>query len=57
MKKKTYLLVNGIVGGVSAIASAIVAYFNPAYTPAIIASIAIITTAVSEITALFVKEV
>lgn len=56
MKKKTYLLVNGIVGGVSAIASAIVAYINPAYTPAIVASIAIVTTAVSEITALFVRE-
>lgn len=56
MKKKTYLLVNGIVGGVNTIVSATVAYFNPAYTPAIIASAAIVTTAVSEITALFVKE-
>lgn len=55
MSKKVYALVKGIIGGVSTIASTIVAFINPAYCVAIIASIGILATAVDEILAQFVK--
>lgn len=56
MKRRTYNLIVGITGGVSAIAVACVTFFNPAYATAINASIAIGQTAVCEICAQFVKE-
>lgn len=56
MSKKMYQLVSGVIGGVCAIASAVVAYVNPSYTPAIIASIGIAQTAIIEVCALFVKD-
>lgn len=56
MKKKTYELIVGVTGGVATIASAVVAYMQPAYTVQIIAAIGIVSTAVSEACALFIKE-
>lgn len=56
MKKKTFNLISGIVGGVEAVAVALVTFFNPNYAAAINASIVIAGTAVTEICALFVKE-
>lgn len=56
MSKKMFNLVVGVTGGVSAIASAVVAYFQPSYTPAIVGSIGIAETAIVEICNLFVKE-
>lgn len=55
MQKKTFNLVVGISGGVAAIASAVVAFINPSYTPAIVGAIGIAETAVVEICNLFVK--
>lgn len=55
MKKKTYNLVVGVAGGVAAIGSAVVAYVQPAYTAAIVASIGIVETAVVEVCSLFVS--
>lgn len=55
MSKKVFNLVTAIVGGVSSIASALVAYFEPAYTPAIVGGIGIASTAILEICSLFVK--
>lgn len=56
MKKRTYNLVVGIVGGLSTIAIAVVTFFNPAYATAINTSIGIGATAVVEICSQFVKE-
>ncbi len=56
MSKKTYSLVIGCVGGVCAIASALVTFFQPAYASAIVASIAVANTAVNEICTLFLKK-
>ncbi|MBQ9239455.1 MAG: hypothetical protein IJ191_09145 [Treponema sp.] len=56
MKKKTYVLISSCTSGAATIASAIVAYAQPAYTPAIIAAIGVGTAAVNEICALFVKD-
>lgn len=56
MSKKTYTLVTSILGGVSAIASAVVAYVQPSYAAAIVASIGIADTALVEILNQFVKE-
>jgi hypothetical protein len=56
MSKKTFNLVVGISGGIAAIASAVVAYAEPAFTPAIIGSIGIAETATTEICSLFVKD-
>lgn len=56
MSKKVFNLVIGIVGGISAIGSAIVTYFNPEYAVQIVASIGIGATAINEICSLFVKE-
>lgn len=56
MSKKTYNLVIGIVGGVAAIASAIVTFCVPGGTGAlIVGAIGIGSTAVCEICNLFVK--
>ena len=54
MSKKLYALINGIVDGVAVITSAVVAYVNPAYTPAIVAAIGIGASAINEICLLFV---
>lgn len=57
MSKKTYNLVIGIVGGVAAIASAVVTYAVASPLNAVIvASVGIATTAICEICNLFVKE-
>ena len=56
MSKKTYNLVIGVLGGLCAVASAVVAYMSIENSPLIIASIGIGQTAVSEICSLFVKE-
>ena len=56
MSKKVFNLIVGITGGIATIASALVAFFNPAYEPAIIASIGVVETAIVEICTKFVKE-
>ena len=56
MSKKVFNLVVGITGGIATIASALVAFFDPAYEPAIIASIGVLETAIVEICSKFVKE-
>lgn len=56
MSKKTFNLVVGISGGVATIASAIVAFLDPAYESAIVASIGVVETAIVEICSKFVKE-
>ena len=56
MSKKVFNLVVGVTGGLCAIASAIVAFVQPPYTPAIIASIPILETAIVEICSKFTKE-
>lgn len=56
MSKKLYMLIQGVIGGAAAIASAVVTYFNPAYAAAIVAGIGIGSTAVIEICGLFVNE-
>lgn len=55
MSKKLFNLIVGISGGVAAIASALVTYFDPSYAPAIVGGIGIAETAVVEICNLFVK--
>jgi hypothetical protein len=55
MSKKTFNLVTGIVGGVQAIAVAIVTYTSPEYATAINSSIVVIGTAVIEACSQFVK--
>jgi hypothetical protein len=56
MSKKVYNLVIGIVGGISAIAIAVVTFINPSYAECINASIVIGSTAISEICSQFVKQ-
>lgn len=55
MSKKTFQLVSAIVGGVQAIAVAVVSYVNPEYSAAINGAIVIVGTAVIEACAQFVK--
>jgi len=55
MSKKTFQLVSGIVGGVQAIAVAVVTYTSPEYATAINSAIVIIGTAVIEACSQFVK--
>ena len=55
MSKKMYNQVVGITGGVAAIASAVVTYFNPEYAVQTVAAIGVGSTAVTEICSLFVK--
>lgn len=54
MTKKMYALVSGILGGVAAIAEAIVGYTQPAMYGAILAAIPIAVTAANEIMLLFI---
>lgn len=54
MKKRTYNLVVGIVGGITTIASAFVAYFNPQNTVLIISAIGTVNLAITEVCSLFV---
>lgn len=56
MSKKTFNLVVGISGGFATIASAVVAFLDPAYESAIVASIGVVETAIVEICSKFVKE-
>lgn len=56
MKRKTFDLVTGIVGGVSTIAIAVVTFINPAFATAINASIVVVNTAVVEICSKFVDD-
>lgn len=55
MSKKLYTLISTCIGSAGAIAAAIVAYVNPAYEAAIVASIGIGCTAINEILVQFVK--
>lgn len=55
MSKKMYALITGIIGGIGAIASAIVSYTDPAQATAILAAIPIAITAANEIMMLFVE--
>lgn len=55
MKKKTFNLVAGVIGGVQTIAIAIVTFVQPAYAVPINAAIGIAGTAAIEICSLFVK--
>lgn len=56
MSKRVFNFVVGITGGFCAIASATVAFVQPPYTTAIIASIPVLETAIVEICSKFVKE-
>ena len=56
MSRKTFNLVTGISGGVATIASAVIAYIQPAFTPAIIGAVGIIETAIVEICSLFLDK-
>jgi len=55
MTKKMYALITGIIGGIGAIASAIVSYTDLAQATAILAAIPIAITAANEIMMLFVE--
>lgn len=56
MSKKVFNFVVGISGGIATIASATVAFLDPAYESAIVASIGVLETAIVEICSKFVKE-
>lgn len=56
MSKKVFNFVVGITGGICAIASAVIAFIEPPYMPAILASIPVAETAIVEICSKFVKE-
>jgi hypothetical protein len=55
MSKRTFQLVSAIVGGVQAIAVAVVTYASPEYSAAINGAIVVIGTAVIEACAQFVR--
>lgn len=55
MSKKTFTLITGIVGGVQAIAVAVVTYTSPEYATAINSAIVVIGTAVIEACSQFVQ--
>ena len=55
MSKKTFQFVSAIVGGVQAIAVAVVTYTSPEYAAAINGAIVVIGTAVIEACSGFVK--
>ena len=55
MSKKTFRLISGIVGGVQAIAVAVVTYTSPEYATAINGAIVIVGTAVIEACSQFIK--
>ncbi len=56
MSKKTFNLAVAIVGAVTSVSGAIVAYCEPPFTSAIIAAIGIADTAIIEILNLFRKD-
>lgn len=56
MSKKTFNLITGLVGAVSAAAITLVTFFDPVKAPVINGSISIATTAIIEICSKFVKE-
>ena len=55
MSKRTFNLIVGITGAVAAGASAVVVFLAPPAAPAIVASIGIVETAVTEICSKFLK--
>ena len=55
MSKKTFQLISGIVGGVQAIAVAVVTYTSPEYATAINGAIVIVGTAIVEVCSQFIK--
>lgn len=55
MKKKTFNLVAGVIGGVQTIAIAVITFVQPAYAVQINAAIGVAGTAAIEICSLFVK--
>jgi hypothetical protein len=56
MNKRTYALIQGVIGGCATIASAVVTFFQPSHAAAIVAAIGIGATAVTEICTLFVTQ-
>lgn len=56
MSRRVFNLVVAVCGGVCAIASAVVSFIQPSYTPAIVGAVGIAETAVVEICSLFVKQ-
>lgn len=56
MSKKLFVLVSTLVGCAGTASSAVIAYIDCSYAPALIASIGIGVTAVTDILAKFVKE-
>lgn len=56
MNRRTIVLIETITTAVATASSAIVAYFNPSYTPAIIGSISVVEGAIVSILNLFNKE-
>ena len=55
MSKKTFQLISGVVGGIQAIAVAVVSYASPEYTAAINSAIVIVGTAIIEACSQFIK--
>ena len=55
MSKKTFQLISAIVGGVQAVAVAVVTYTTPEYATAINGAIVVIGTAIIEACSQFVK--
>lgn len=55
MSKKAFQLISGVVGGVQAIAVAVVTYTSPEYATAINGAIVILGTAIIEACSQFVK--
>jgi hypothetical protein len=55
MSKRVYALITAIIGGLATIATGVVSFLQPAYTPAIISAIGVGATAILEICNLFVK--
>ena len=56
MDQKTFNLITAIIGGVEAIAVAMVTFFKPSCSAAINGAIVISGTAINEILTLFVKK-
>lgn len=55
MKKKTFNLVAGVIGGVQTIAIAVITFIQPAYAVQINAAIGVAGTAAIEICSLFTE--
>ena len=56
MSKKTFQLISGIIGGVQAIAVAVVTFTTPEYATAINGAIVIVGTAAIEACSKFIKD-